>query len=641
MTIILIPAIAERISALDATLEPIQDFQLATELLGIAGDIGKLSEAERLGCVAEIDGMRFMTVKDKEHSPWRSYFAPMMSGKTASGDEFNVPDASKIPREVIEYWFERANAARHPALRARYADLALEIGSIWNRQHKGEAPLSVGRELKERSINAHLEAVEKGALSTHQAWESLDRAMDLSLLIKDKDRAEKVLAVAFHYADSMRKESDGFYWAHLDDLVWDSKGLSISDEQRDELMRFLSEALAKYSDKDQATVFDPHRSMDAADRLSRWHDRLHQPELGAKAIQTAGQAFEAAAADANALTASAWLEDLSVRYRHAKLVEDASRVDAAIKARSEEARGEMTVHEVRVEVSDTDMGGWLGEIFQGSLEESLSRLSFAVMTSETKLRSMVENLARTSPISSILSINLAGAHGFTRATVGSVQDDMEGRVMHTAATVIGHLAPWLHFAFQHAKENWDFSEERLFNWLTQSPLFPPHSHTLLRDGIRAWFEGDHIKSIHVLVPQIEAAMREWLSALGQSPMEPDKVAGGFQTMAMGKMLGHSVFKEKMHPTLRRHLRALFTDAKGLNVRNMVAHGLAGPELLNSGLSNWVLHALLAMRTVAHAPRPKAPPVEGEIRAEDQQSADRLAAQQRRPLKPGKTPPPQP
>lgn len=601
MDIIIVPAIAERIGALESSLDPFEDFQLATELMGLIGDSDRLSEAERLGCVAEIDGFRFMTVQDKERSPWRSYFAPMMSGTTASGDEFNVPDASKIPREVIEYWMERSTAARHPALRARYADLALEIGRIWNHQHKGEAPLSVDRELKERSINSHLEAVEKCVLSAHQAWESLDRAMDLSLLIKDKGKSEKVPAVAFNYANSIGKESDGFYWAHLDDLVWDSKGISISDEQRDELMRFLSEALTKHSDKNQAAVFDPHRSMDAADRLSRWHDRLHQPELGAKAIQTAGQAFEAAAADANALTASAWLEDLSVRYRHAKLLEDASRVDATIKARSEEARSEMTVHEVRVEVSDTDMARWLGGIFKGSLEDSLGRLSFAVMTSENQLRSIVEDSAKNSPISSILSINLGGGHGFTRATVGPVKDDIEGRLMHTAATVIGHSVPWLHFAFQHAKESWAMSEERLFDWLTQSPLFPSHSHTLLRDGIRAWFEGDHIKSIHVLVPQIEAAMREWLSALGQSPMEPDKVAGGFQTMAMGKMLSHKVFREKMHPILRRHLRALFTDAKGLNVRNIVAHGLAGSELLNCGLSNWVLHALLAMRTVAHMP----------------------------------------
>ena len=68
---------------------------------------------------------------------------------------------------------------------------------------------------------------------------------------------------------------------------------------------------------------------------------------------------------------------------------------------------------------------------------------------------------------------------------------------------------------------------------------------------------------------------------------------------MGKVLHTESFRTKVDQTLWLHLRALYTDAKGLNLRNRIAHGLASPEALNRGAANWVIHSLLAIRTYAH------------------------------------------
>lgn len=599
MPVAIPPALAERLAQMEATLEPFEDFQLATEFTQLIGDPAALSDDERLGCIAEIEGMRFMTVRDKNQSPWQMFFSPFMSWTTGDGQQIHSPDASSIPREIIEYWNARSKTTPHPVLRARYADLALEIGRLWNYKNEKEAALDISRDVSQRAIDAHLETIEKQIFRiNHQTWDFLYRAMDLALLIKDAGRIDRVIETAFAHAIRERASNDGFYWAHLDDMLWDRKGISVTEARRDEILAWLDEALAKYSNSNSED-FDPHRAQDAADRLVRWHENLRQPHLGTQAIKTAGLAFENAAANANALTAIAWLEDLSVRYRHAKLPQDVARVDATIKERSGEAQAEMTEHEVRVEITEDEMNQWLSAIFRKDLGHSLARISANLMRDEDKLRRMVEDSAKSAPLSSILSISLAGSNGFKRATVGSVMDDMSGRIMHTGATVISHSAPWLHIALEHAKEKWDLTVDSLFDWLTASPLFPHQSHALLREGIIAWFENDHTKSIHLLIPQVEAALREWMSLLGQSPIEPDHIAGGFQTMAMGKMLNHQIFREKMPSILRQHLRALFTDAKGLNVRNRIAHGLAGPEILNFGLANWVIHALMAIRTFAH------------------------------------------
>lgn len=44
--------------------------------------------------------------------------------------------------------------------------------------------------------------------------------------------------------------------------------------------------------------------------------------------------------------------------------------------------------------------------------------------------------------------------------------------------------------------------------------------------------------------------------------------------------------------VRFRLRALYSDARSINLRKRLAHGLVHPGLLGMGVANWVLHSLL-------------------------------------------------
>jgi hypothetical protein len=597
MPIAVIPAIAIRLAAIEASLTPFDAFPLSSELDQLVIDASTLSDDERLGCVAEIVGQKFMPMRGEDRGPWDSYFGPIFSGAMADGNEVYVPDARKIPREVIEYWRGRAEQSPHPALQARYAELALEIGRIWNRQHPDESPLDFPRELSHRAIDAHLKTVEAGlAHDEHQAWSFLNRALGLALDFHDAERTERIKLGAYKYCRDQRAAGKSGYWWHLDSMVWDRKGLPLREEERDELLTWLQEALDVHSDIDDPERFDPHQAQDAADRLQRWHDKLGHRDQGVAAIKQAGLAFEGMGVRTNALTAIAWLEDLSVRYRRVHLMDDVARVDAMIKARSHEAEQSMTRHEITFEIPKTELDRWLDELLVHSLERSLGRIAVQLMYKPDWLKKMVEDTAANEPLSAQIQINIMGASGFTRAVIGSVKDDMPGRVIHMASTLIGQSAPWLHLAFERAKENWQLDADRLHAWLIQSPLFPLSVHDLLRLGVDAWIAGDTVKAIHILVPQVEAALREWLMLLGESPMVPDRESRGFEVIGMGRILHTESFKKKVDPTLRLHLRALYTDPKGLNLRNRLAHGLASPEMLARGTANWVLHSLLAVRT---------------------------------------------
>lgn len=603
MPIALVPLLVARLAEAEAAVAPLDGRALSVELEALIPDAGALTDDERLGCVAEIVGHRFATTTQADRGPWDSYFGPVSSGIDAAGVEHHMPDARQIGAEVVEYWKVRSEQTPHPILRARYADLAWEIGRIWNRGHPSEPQIALPRELAQRAVEAYVESAELLDVGTphdmFRAWRFLDRAVGLALFIKDAALTERAKTAAFDFNRANRAAGRIAQWWLIDDLAWDRKGLALTDADRAELAGWMGEALATCADMADPQRFDPHQALEAADRIARLARKSGKPELGVAALKTAGAAFEAFANQANAMTAIAWLEDLSVRYRKEDLGEDSSRVDAAITARAEEAKASMKTASAPITIPMDELEKWLDSLTEGSAKLALGRIAMHLVSKVDFLRGIVESNAANAPLYSRISITIMDDDGFTTATIGSVKDDMPGRILSAAATVIGAQAPMLHQALARAKSSWSLDAEAILAFLAQSPLFPPRAHGLLRSGLDAWLAGDFVKTVHVLVPQVEAALREMLKAHGESPMRHNPREGGFETLGMGTVLMADTFKTKVSADFRLHLRALYTSPKGINLRNKLAHGLAGSDAFGLGMANWVVHSLLAIRTFGH------------------------------------------
>ena len=603
MRLALITSLSQRVAEIEADIGPLDGRQFSVNLEALIHDVAALTDDEWRGYVAEIVGHRFMTTTPADRGPWDSYFGPVSSGVDHAGNEVHVPDAKQIEREVVEYWKLRSGQTPHPILRARYADLAWEIGRIWNKGHPREAQIELPRELAQRAVVAYLDSVKlhdpAEPFQLLQAWRFLDRAVGLAIYIKDQALIDRAKAAAFDFNRANRAAGHAFQWWLIDDLAFDRKGLSLTDAERAELLGWLEESLDACADIADPQRFDPHQALQAADRIARWGAKVRKPELGIAALRKAGGAFETFSTQANAMTAIAWLEDLSARYRDNNLAEDASRVDAAILARGDEAHKSMKLVSTTIKVTAEEMEGWLDALTAGSPKLAVGRIAFHLISKPEELRREIEEMAANAPLHAMISITLTDDNGFTAATIGSVKDDMPGRIVNAAANHIGAGAPWLHQALERLKARWGVDADALLELLAQSHLFPPRSHGLLRAGIEAWFAGDHVKAVHVLVPQVEAGLREMLRAYGESPMRHNKHEGGFETLGMGTVLMNPVFKDKAHPAFRLHLRALYTSPKGMNLRNKVAHGLASPNAFGLGTANWVVHSLLAIRTFGH------------------------------------------
>lgn len=528
------------------------------------------------------------------------YWQPLSSATDKEGKDHFFPDVSIVDVEIIEQWSARAQTTRHPLLRARYADLAWEV-TQYRRKELARRP-DVG--MARSAIDGYLDAVE-GTLFIDDiyAWNYVERAIELGASVNDKGRLQRAKAILFKFRIACESRDPRYAFWRFHQIAWSqARVLDLTDTDRAEIVQVLESQLALRSRSGDPHSFDPHLATTAAEALKLWRDFAGQKAEADRAAHTAGEAFEAAATRAGGLTAIAWLTDQLARYRQLGDPEGVARVERAIRARAQDAQGEMKRISVPLGLKAEELEAWADRVAGENLDEALKRFGVVgIVGRNSSERAILDNAQ--SSISAHIPIMITGRDGFTKATIGSVRDDLDSRVVYHAAQVISQQGPWLNLAWERIRAKHGADLEAVLQWLSRSPCFPPERLPFIREGLAAWLAGDHVKTVHVLVPQVESSLRDLLAALGGVVTKPDR-HGGSQKISLGEVLEHERFT-KVPEAIRFHFQVLYQDSRGMNVRNELAHGILAFEVLGLGLANIVVHSIVLMGAFRLEPAPDA------------------------------------
>jgi hypothetical protein len=459
-----------------------------------------------------------------------------------------------------------------------------------------QATWKVTPDLPRRAIDGYLATVENGGFKDeHATWHGLSRALMLATLLSDAARVAAVKQALFAYYSLREQAVDAtghMMWWRLHDIVERSqKALVLSPEERAAVTSTLRRALDEHSDP-ASPRFDPHQAENAVNRLMKWDagDLAQQQQI----VLQAGMAFEHAAEKATAMLANSWLEDLIPRYRNLNLADDVVRIENLIRSRSGELHGEMTEVSFPLEVTKVELEEWADHIAGSSREDGLRELALRCLLRPEELKNEVLKMKKDAPLTAWIPVSIIGADGFTDATIGSVDNDMEGRSYRAAADHLGFDEPFVHAAFRRIEEKHGLSADDLVAAIMESPFVGKDQEHMLRVGLEAWKAGDAIKAIHVLVPQVEATYRGLLSVAGMSVRRPNAKVSGSKVIGFGEVLDKPIFKTGSLKDVGFHLRALYTDPRAMNLRNKLAHGLAHGATLDTGAANMVVHSLLLL-----------------------------------------------
>jgi hypothetical protein len=314
-TALIVPASLEQIvQRYDAKEEPFNEFTIGGELETARGALVDPPQPENVGAWAEV--LAFALATDQHEDPWNSYFGPMGSRTDAEGKKHYFPDIAGTPPDVVTHWAARARLLKHPFLNARYADLAWEMSGPIGKRKRDPEDARI-------AIDSYLDAIPRMA-EEHEHLLFAIRALNLAVLIGDKDRTDRARTALMGIHRGLMKTHSGMWWFTVDRLLEDKKA-GVTDAERAELVADLESIVTNGSNTGDPAHFNPHESKDAAERLIPYYRRLDKFDDIKQLHKAVGESFEHFASNADPMLAAALLQTATDEYRDAGLKEESDR----------------------------------------------------------------------------------------------------------------------------------------------------------------------------------------------------------------------------------------------------------------------------------------------------------------------------
>lgn len=594
----------EILDRFDRESAPFDESAVRQAIAGIYQQLAPQADAEHnAGMWAEV--LAFALWPNAKPSPWGTYFGSSVSGTRQDGTRWYSPDIDGTDPATIPYWIERAHASTHPVLRARYADLAWEMAWLI-------ANTRPDIEMARIAIDSYLDSIPRRADAYHRFPVAI-RALDLAIAIGDEGRTDSARAALL----GLHREAvaSGSQWGQAPQRLLDQPRTRLTDVECEQLLEDLRAVARQRSNVADPKVFDPHATEHAVKLLTKHLRRVGNHAEAREWQGLLGRTFEHFGSLGDPLLASSVLQTAENAFRDAGDREGSRRARRSMETSIESAQERMTPTEIGIPVNPDDDERYLERIVADDIPTTFARLAVSFLDRKERIVAQVAQSAMDAPLQAVIDQTFMYGSQVS-AVVGSVDADPEGRLILTASQYMGFSERYLLMAFSRAVTRLEIMPDHFVTWVARHKLFD--DLTLVREGVMAWYEGEYVKSIHVLVPQIEHALRSIAGELGL-PVTKAAPSGGGASVAinMSDMLyNRPEVTDALGEDLTLHFKALYADPKGFNLRNFLAHGLMDARAMTFGAATRVVHTLLllgAWKEIAESRKQLASAQEGESR----------------------------
>lgn len=544
---------------------------------------------------AEIAPFKFLPSPPEQASVWGTYFGPLGKGTSEDGAPSFEPDLAQADEDIVRYWEERAGSTMHPVMRARYADV------VWDLSYKitGRRPnIKFGH----AAVDAYVETTRRHLYSdSTDGINYLIRALKLAISINDERRIEVVRDAMFDLFNTIAAPEKMGTWHFLFDELYENKKVPLTQQQRAFLIDSLENILAVCIGR--SSTFGPgfYAAFCAADRLAKHYRKTGQVADVCRVVEAYGHMVESLADKESPTMAMAHLQPLLHFYKCYGMTEDAKRVQLATLAKGKQAPLSMGKISCEVNIDPQELENFLNRMTEGGIKKSLESIAVHFVESASATRKFLEEMNEKFPFSSGIPSVIIRDDQFT-AKVGSLEKDPDGQLYAQLAQSIAFRDHFLAMSIDRLRERYTPTADDITDFVCSSPLIESSRRGLIQDGVTAYLLGDHVKCVHVLLPQIESALRNLLILVGSPPNRPTKNDDGtMQLKNLNEILRDQKVQACLGENLWRYLLVLLADARGQNVRNRVAHGLVPHGYFSRPLSDRVIHVFLTLGLIRKRP----------------------------------------
>lgn len=529
-------------------------------------------------------------------------FTPMMSGdnwRSALPEDLTEPQSRAV--EIL------LDATKDPEVRARIADV------LWNRKQRNP-------EHGRAAIEAYLASADRLFDPSHWTWpmDRLRRANSIAILFGRESIEFNRVTQEFRETLRRLRGNDGLYFTERVMAVLADRELP-SEELED--LRQCSMQMAE----DAARQGDHRRSRAYFACALTWNRALEDQEEFARVRLLIAESYVDEALMQPAQSSRAPLLRRAVReLRDARAVPDRiNEVRVMLDDSQELMLGELTTLAFPFDPSELAAAA-RSEARGVTATEGFWKLAFLVPIPK-------KSDLRTRALESIEKYVFAHGFGrqhiglggrFTGRTPGSIGGDGDDReqliltVMREDAdrgrllAVHGLIEPMR----RELNNQFAYTLQDVYMTLRGRILIPYDREMLWVQGVHAGLVGDYSTAIHVLIPQLDHALRRLLQMKNVLPYKQN--ASGVQDVfKLEDTLGHEKLAEALGEDLVFQLEALLVDRTSANLRNLLTHGLinyAQASSYDSAYCWWLcLHLLARVGTPPSMPIPPSQTTDAE------------------------------
>lgn len=539
----------------------------------------------------EVAAGAMMLVSGEDRDPWGLDFGPIMQGQSASGDLLTYPRLDVLTTDTLAYWRRRAQATPNPVLRARYADLAWTFAErLGGKKDIGDVRLA---------IDAYLDAVPSDTQDEEvEAIEAMRRSMVLALRIKDLERQTRIKDDMFALAKRLEPApfplSRSFLLAGFG--LGDFEPVPLNDAETAYMVWLLEDVLARErADQKPSEPLSIWDAENAAQLLAAYYRKTGSAEDIRRVLEALGEVTHRRAAEAEPMVGQAWLEG------YARLCEEHGQRDLAIEAiQALQALGPGVIKGLNrfshtIEVPVEEMNRFVGHFLQGNLGEALGRLAVNMTPKWDHVVKQTHKRARENPFMSVVPAALLDGAGRPMLHMPSFETQPVVHYPMAFSQQMLFEAGFRGRVIAAIREKYGPTEVEIADWLLLSPAYGLERRAFLEKGLKAYLDGDCLVAIHLLVPQIEEALRVVGNLLGESIFVWKDDPSGIrrcEARPLSGVLNGPRFAALFSQDHLMFLKVALVVNQGLNIRNRLAHGLLLPEEFTPTLADVVFQCLL-------------------------------------------------
>ena len=542
----------------DASVDSQDVTMLASRVSARLRDQGIL-EAEIKEIVRTLAPLEFYE-RSPEKSPWKSHFAPR-SSVTEHGGEY--PRLADLTEAHVEEWAYLAASLRRPIVRARFADAVWELGKRLGSARKDL--YRYGLLGAEMYLSAAEGGYQRNPFSVlHPAVRSINLAI--------KFRNEGLLTKGFDFLMSFVEAVDVAHvglWSVPFDKLLGVRGLGTARQLQilGQYEKFFRQTVAgrdlfriEISGPPIAKYFSDHRQYQRAQEITLLYgetllelaDELGDPSFAAHHL---GVVLDA--------------------YRRVGLRDHEERVRLKLEAKGKDVIASMKSHYVEIEFNVEEIKKSLAETIDVSHPLiALYRLANSCAPKPVQIRTRLDSSDYIAH--RLIPTGILGDHGLTVGTVGTYDHDQNGRITMEVAREMNLGATLFLMGLEEWKKKFELGALPDMPDLLNAMLIPSDRVSIYLEGIEAFEKRDYLKCIHVLVPQVENSLRALLTLL-DIPVTKTDEDGNFELKNMNDVLRNDCVHQALEEKLWNFLKVLYIDKRGMNLRNVVAHGMAPLE----------------------------------------------------------------